>query len=249
MAGHSEWHNRKYRKRRVDRKRAKLFDRLSRKIIRAARQGGGDPEVNLELKWAIEEARDADMPSENIERAIKRGTGELNRENGEAVRYEGFAPGNVAVLIEAYTDNRSRTHADLRQIFNENDGSLAEEGSVSPLFDEQCVFIVQDGNVSEDELLDLVISNGGEDIESKQDGYTIYAPAVQFDTLRSELNEHELDIQNKKIIPVPKTEVAVSESEAEKLGNLVSDLERNLDVQSVHTNLSSELDLPASESG
>lgn len=228
----------------MDRKRAKLFDRLSRKIIRAARQGGGDPETNLELKWAIEEARDADMPSENIERAIKRGTGELNRENGEAVRYEGFAPGNVAMLIQAYTDNRNRTHADLRQIFNENDGSLAEEGSVSPLFDEQCVFIVQDGNMSEDELLDLVISSGGEDIEARGDSYTIYAPAVQFDNLRSELQNRGLNIQNKKIIPVPKTEVTVNEREAEKLGELVSDLERNLDVQSVHTNRSSESDLP-----
>ncbi len=246
MAGHSEWQNRKYRKRRVDRRRAKLFARLSRKIIRAARQGGGDPETNLELKWAIEEARDADMPSENIERAIKRGTGQLNREEGEAVRYEGYAPGQVAVLVEAYTNNRNRTHADLRQIFNEHNGSLAEEGSVSPMFEEQCIFIVRNGSITEEELLEVVISNGGNDIRSSEDRYTISGPATQFDTLRTGLNECDVDVQNSKIVPVPKTEVTVTAAEEKQIEGLISALEQNLDVQSVHTNLTEQ---PVTSSG
>ncbi len=238
MAGHSEWQNRKYRKRRVDRKRAKKFNRLSRKIMRAAKKGGGDPETNLDLKWAIEEAREEDMPNENIERAIKRGTGELNRDAQEVARYEGYAPGEVAVLVVASTDNRNRTHADLRQIFKENNGGLTEEGSLSHLFEERCRFSIQNGSCSEDELLELVIEAGGRDLEKKNGGYVIEGPAERYDDLRTVLKEEGLSVQSSEVRPVPKMEVKVSEKIRRDVRELCSELRDNLDVKSVYTNLS-----------
>jgi len=238
MAGHSEWQNRKYRKRRVDRKRAKKFNRLSRKIMRAARKGGGDPDTNLDLKWAIDEAREEDMPNENIERAIKRGTGELNRDEREAARYEGYAAGDVAILIVASTDNRNRTHADLRQIFREHNGGLAEEGSVSHLFDECCRFQIQNGSFSEDDLLELVIEAGGHDVDEQEDGYRVLGPANRFDQLRTVFNEENIKIQSSGIRPVPKTEVTVRAELRRDVRELREALEENLDVKSVYTNLS-----------
>ncbi len=238
MAGHSEWANRKYDKRKADRRRAKKFSKLSRKIIRAAREGGGDPEKNVELKWAIEEAREADMPKENIERAIKKGTGELeDQAPRETVFYEGFAPGNVGVLVVALTENRNRTHADVNQIFDEHNGSLADAGSVKHLFESRACFRIEKDGYSADQILELAIDAGAEEVREEEDRYEIFGSTDRFESIRNQLSSSNVTLTEARYTHVPRTRVNVGHESRENLQSLKEELLDYRDVEEVFTNL------------
>jgi len=173
MAGHSKWANIKYRKEAADAKKGKLFSKLAKEITVAAREGGGDPEVNPRLRQAIEKAREANMPMDNVERAIKRGTGELPGVNYEHVVYEGYGPGGVAVLIEALTDNRNRTTSEIRNIFTKKGGNMAGAGSVSWIFHRKGLITVEKSACDEDTLLSIAIEAGADDMKVEGDRFEI----------------------------------------------------------------------------
>src|SRR5262245_31459337 len=173
MAGHSHSANIAVRKGKQDALRAKLFSKLSRYIIIAARAGGGDPETNLKLRYAIDKARAVSMPRDNIERAIKRGTGELEGAQMEELVYEGFGPGGVAVIVDVLTDNRNRTNGEVRKIFERGGGNMGGPGSVAYLFDRKGVFIISAAGTTEDALMNIVLESGGEDLKHEGDNFEI----------------------------------------------------------------------------
>ncbi len=187
MSGHSKWHSIKHKKGAVDAKRGKLFTRLTRAIIAAAREGGGNPDMNSALANAIEKAKAANMPNDNIQRAIKRGTGELEGASYEHVLYEGYGPAGVAVMVEALTDNRNRTAADVRNIFSRAGGNLAGSGAVAWMFDKKGVVLVPKDNLEEDELLAIVLDAGAEDVRTEDDQYEILSDPSDLSKVRGAL--------------------------------------------------------------
>jgi YebC/PmpR family DNA-binding regulatory protein len=221
----------------MDAKRGKLFTKLIREITVAAREGGGDPDANPRLRTAIANARANNMPWDNIERAIKRGTGEL-ADGGtfEEVTYEGYGPGGVALLIEAVTDNRNRTTADIRHILSRNGGSLGEKGCVSWIFDRKGLIVVDKEEADEEELLMVAADAGAEDMKDEDDAFEIYTDPEQFEQVRSAVEEAGFKITRAELTMVPKTTVQVQGKEAEQLIRLLDALEDNDDVQKVHSN-------------
>lgn len=237
MAGHSEWSNIKHQKKKEDKKRGKLFSKLSRKIRRAARKGSPDPDKNVELKWAIEEARDADMPKENIQRAIDKATGQLKGGELQTIQYEGYAAGGVAVLIVARTDNRNRTNADIREIFKDHNGKMAEAGAVTYLFESKSSFQIHNGNITEEELLEIAIEAGAEEMEPIDHGYRLLGDSKQFSDLREALNSSEATIEEANIVQMPTNKVSVKAEHKQQIQTLKEALLDNPDVESVYTNL------------
>ncbi|HID55416.1 TPA: YebC/PmpR family DNA-binding transcriptional regulator [Candidatus Poribacteria bacterium] len=237
MAGHSKWAQIKHKKAAMDARRGKLFTKLIREITVAARQGGGDPEANPRLRTAIANARANNMPWDNIERAIKRGTGEL--EGGaalEEVSYEGYGPGGVALLIEAVTDNRNRTTADIRHILSRNGGSLGEKGCVSWIFDRKGLIVVDKEGTDEEELFMVAVDAGAEDVLDEDMTFEIYTDPENFERVRRAIEEAEFKISRAELTMVPKTTVQVQGKEAERLIKLLDALEDNDDVQKVYSN-------------
>jgi YebC/PmpR family DNA-binding regulatory protein len=236
MAGHSKWASIKHKKAVVDSRRGKLFTKLGRAITVAAREGGGDPDGNPALALAIQKARDASMPKDNIERAIARGTGEgADADAIEAVVYEGYGPGGVALLIEALTDNRNRTGAEVRHALTKHGGSLGEPGSVSYLF-EQCGLIsVDSGSHSEEELL-VAIDAGATEIDSDDDCYEILTAPADLATVRSALEEGGISFESAELVQRPTVRVELDAGEAASLMRLIDALEENDDVGEVHAN-------------
>ncbi len=236
MSGHSKWHSIKHKKAIVDQRRGQHFTKLARAITVAAREGGGDPEGNSGLALAIQKARDASMPKDNIERAIAKGTGEgADADQIESVLYEGYGPGGVALLIEALTDNRNRTSADVRHAFSKHGGNLGEPGSVGYLFDKRGVIVVDASRYDEDDLI-VAIDAGAEDIGLDDDVYEIVTEPGDLSAVRGALTDAGVEIESADVTQRPKSRVAVSERDAARLLALIDMLEESDDVGAVHAN-------------
>ena len=236
MAGHSKWAQIKRKKAAQDAKRGKIFTKLIREIMVAARMGGGNPENNPRLRAAIAAAKAENMPKENIERAIKRGTGELEGARFEEVVYEGYGPGGVAVLIEAVTDNRNRTTAEIRHIFTRVGGNLGTSGCVSWLFHKKGLITVNKGDVSEERLMEVVMDAGAEDIKEGEREYEILTDPSDFEGVVKALKEAGISYQSAEITMYPETTVKLEGKEAEQMLRLMEMLEDHDDVQKVYAN-------------
>jgi YebC/PmpR family DNA-binding regulatory protein len=236
MSGHSKWHSIKHKKAVVDARRGQHFTKLARAITVAAREGGGDPDGNPSLALAIQKARDASMPKDNIERAIAKGTGEgVDADQIETVLYEGYGPGGVALLIEALTDNRNRTGADVRHLLSKHGGNLGEPGSVSYLFDKRGVIVIDASRYDEDDLI-AAIDAGAEDIALDEDVYEIITEPGDLTRVRAAVIESGVEIESADVTQRPKSRVPLEEPDAAKLMKLIDALEDNDDVGSVHAN-------------
>jgi YebC/PmpR family DNA-binding regulatory protein len=243
MSGHSKWASIKHKKAVVDQRRGAQFTKLARAITVAAREGGGDVDGNPALSLAVQKARDASMPKDNIERAIAKGTGEgTDADALETVLYEGYGPGGVALLIEAVTDNRNRTGADVRHVLGKHGGTLGEPGSVSYLFDKKGVVVVDAGNYDEDDLM-VAIDAGAEDITMDDDVYEVVAEPGDLTAVRTALDEAGIAIESAEVAQLPKSRVPVEEEQAGKLLRLIESLEELDDVGSVHANFDVDADV------
>jgi YebC/PmpR family DNA-binding regulatory protein len=243
MSGHSKWHSIKHKKAVVDARRGQHFTKLARAITVAAREGGGDADGNPALALAIQKARDASMPKDNIERAIAKGTGEgVDADSIETVLYEGYGPGGVALLIEALTDNRNRTGADVRHLLSKHGGNLGEPGSVSYLFDKQGVIVIDAGRYDEDDLMPA-IDAGALDISLDDDVFEVITEPGDLVAVRSALGEAGVDIESADVTQRPKSRVPVQEADAARLMKLIDALEESDDVGAVHANFDVDADV------
>ena len=236
MSGHSKWHSIKHKKAVTDAKRGKIFTKLIREISVAARLGGGDAEGNPRLRTVLQAAKAANLPRQNIKRAIEKGTGELPGESYEAVAYEGYGRAGVAFLVETLTDNKNRTVAELRHIFSKNGGSLGETGCVNWMFGKRGHIVVRKANVSEDTLLEIALTSGADDIDTEGDAFGIYAPVGSFETVRQALESANLPIQSSQLTMVPQNAVHIEGRTAEQTLKLIEALEDHDDVQHVYAN-------------
>jgi len=238
MAGHSHWAGIKHKKAVVDAKRGKLFSKIAKMIITAVRLGGPDPDANLKLKYAIEKARAANMPKDNIERAIKRGAGQDDGQSFEEIVYEGYGPGGVGILMEILTDNRNRTAPEIRKIFERRGGSMAASGSVSYRFERKGLFLVPADALDEDTLMEMALESGAEDM--KQDGsqFQVTCDPADFmavkEALGKRLEEKGVSFLQAEISYIPKVMVGVDADTAKKLIGLLEDLEEHDDVENAY---------------
>lgn len=236
MAGHSHAANVAARKNSVDSKRGKLFSKLCRAIYVAAKTGGADTSTNLKLRYAIDKARSFSCPKDNIERAIKKGTGELGAENFEEVLYEGYGPGGVAVLCTALTDNRNRTAGDLRRIFDISGGNLGATGCVGYLFNYKGIFIIEAKHVEEDHLFELALEAGADDIRHEGDYFEVTCDAREFEAVRAAIEKHSIPVEEATIGYVPTTSVELDVDTGRKMRKMLDLFEENEDVQDVYSN-------------
>lgn len=247
MAGHSKWANIQHRKGRVDAARGKLWSKLSKAIIVAAKSGGGDPSANLRLRKAIDDAKAVSMPKDNIERAIKRGTGELDGNDVEELTYEGYGPGGVAVMCEVMTDNRNRTGPELKLIFSKLGGEIGKTGCVSYLFDRKGLFVVP-GDAGEERITEIALENGGEDVEATGDGnFQVTCPPENYQTLADAFEAAEITPDVSELTRLPQTMVDVDASTAKTVLHLLEQLDDHDDVQNVSTNLNITDEMMADE--
>lgn len=237
MAGHSHSANIAIRKGAVDKKRGKLFGKLSRAIIVAARNGGGDPTGNLPLRYALEKARKNSMPKENIERAVKKGTGESNDEQYEDMVYEGYAPGGVAVLCDILTDNRNRTAGEVRKIFEVHGGNLGSTGCVSYLFARKGVFIVPAQHVEEDRLFEVALEAGADDVQKIGESFQVLCDPSVFQKVNEVLEAAKIPTDVAEIQKIPNSNVEVDLEVGQRVLNFIDALEDQDDVQTVTTNV------------
>ena len=243
MSGHSKWASIKHKKAVVDARRGQHFTKLARAITVAAREGGGDPTGNSGLALAIQKARDASMPKDNIERAIAKGTGEgTDADQIETVLYEAYGPGGVALLIEALTDNRNRTGADVRHLLGKHGGNLGEPGSVAYLFDKQGVIVVDANRYDEDDLI-AAIDAGAQDISLDEDVFEVIAEPGDLVSVRDALANAGVEIESADVSQRPKSRVPLDEGDAGKLLKLIDALEESDDVSAVHANFDVEADV------
>jgi YebC/PmpR family DNA-binding regulatory protein len=240
MSGHSKWASIKHKKAIVDSRRGAHFTKLARAITVAAREGSGDPDSNAALAVAVQKARDASMPKDNIERAIAKGTGAgADAAAIENVMYEGYAAGGVALLIEALTDNRNRTGADVRHLLTKHGGSLGEPGSVAYLFDKRGLALVDAERYSEDDLI-VAIDAGAEDISRDEDLFEVLSEPADLSAVRAALDAAGIEVQSAEIAHLPKVRVPLDAEQAAKVLKLVDALEENDDVQAVHANFDAD---------
>jgi YebC/PmpR family DNA-binding regulatory protein len=237
MSGHSKWSTIKRKKAKVDQARGRLFSRLTREIIAAAREGGGDPSANARLRMAVDNARLNNLPGENIERAIRRGTGDLPGVDYESVWYEGYAPGGVAILVETLTDNRNRTVSEIRHIFTKRGGSLAETGSVSWQFEAKGTLFVEGEGVDEDALMMTVLEAGGEDLTREGEAWYVVTPVEAFEAVKSALEQADFPYRDAQIARVPKNLIALPPDHQMQTLRVLEAIEEQDDVQNVYTNL------------
>ena len=238
MAGHSKWANIKHKKAKEDARRSKLFSKLSKKIMVAVRESGDDPEYNSDLRLAIQKAKDNNMPNENIERAIKRGTGELEGVDFERIIYEGYGPGGAALYLDLMSDNRNRTASEIRHIFSEHGGSLGEEGCVAWMFERrgQLMVDLKEDDRDYDQVSLQAIEAGAEDIELDEGVIEILTAPQDFEEVRSNLQELGLSFSSADIAMIPKNKVELEASNAKKVLRLMEELEDHEDVQEVYSN-------------
>ncbi|MBN2498360.1 MAG: YebC/PmpR family DNA-binding transcriptional regulator [Deltaproteobacteria bacterium] len=236
MSGHSKWSTIKHKKAAADAKRGKIFTRLIKEISIAAREGGGSPEFNPRLRTAIAEAKSSNMPAANIERAIKKGTGELEGVHYEEVTYEGYGPGGVAIMIEVITDSRNRTAGEIRKIFSKGNGNLGELGCVSWIFETKGELVLSHSEVNEERLMEVALEAGAEDIQEDEDSWVVITEPAAFQAVKDALEQAGLAIQSAKIEKVPQNTVPVSGKDAEQVLRLAEALEDHDDVQNVYAN-------------
>jgi len=236
MAGHSHSANIAHRKGAVDAKRGKLFSKLCRAIFVAARNGGGDPDTNLKLRYAIDKARSYSCPKDNIERSIKKGTGELGAENYEEVMYEGYGPGGVAVLCEVLTDNRNRTASELRKIFEVCGGNLGASGCVSYLFSYKGLFLIDAKTVAEDQLMEVVLEAGADDLKRVDDFFEVTCDPKAFDAVRQALEEQKIATESADTSYLPSNWVDLDIENGKRMLRLRDTLDENDDVQNIYAN-------------
>ncbi len=236
MSGHSKWATTKHRKAAVDAKRGKIFTRLAKELSMAAKQGGGDADTNPRLRLGINRARAANMPMDNIKRAIQRGTGELPGVSYEEIIYEGYGPGGVAIYMEVTTDNRNRTVGEIRHILAKNGGNMGSDGCVAWMFDRKGIIIVPAEGVDEDTLMDVALSAGAEDMQQADDSFEITTTPTDFDAVLTALDGANITLSNSEIRMIPQNEVSLDGKDAEKMVTLMDLLEDHDDIQSVSAN-------------
>ncbi|MGJ7035113.1 YebC/PmpR family DNA-binding transcriptional regulator [Anoxybacillus eryuanensis] len=239
MAGHSKWKNIQRRKNAQDAKRGKLFMKLAKEIYVAAKMGGGDPTTNATLRLAIEKAKSANMPNENIERAIKKATGNQEHTHYEEIRYEGYGPGGVAVMVICLTDNKNRTASNVRVAFSKNGGNLGETGCVSYLFDRKgLIVIAREGlDIDEDEMLLQAIEAGADEMETTEDSFEIYTSPEQFEQVKNTLAAQGFTFATAEITMIPQTYTTLTGDDLTKMLKLIDMLEDDDDVQEIYHNL------------
>ena len=236
MAGHSKWANIKHRKGRQDAKRGQMFTRATKELMLSAKLGGGDPEMNSRLRMAIESAKSINMPKDKIETAIKKGTGEITSGSIEEVVYEGYGPGGVAIMVEAATDNKNRTVAEIRKIFSKGGGNLGEFGCVGWMFDKLGVLTFDKNAYSEDQLLEIGLEAGVEDVIDDGEAWEVRTSPESFYEVKQAFEEAGIEIQNGEVAMIPKNYVSLDAETAKKALKLYEQLEDQDDVQKVHAN-------------
>lgn len=239
MSGHSKWSTIKRKKGAIDAARGKVFTKIIKEITVAARTGGGDPEANPRLRLAVSTAKANNMPAENITRAIKKGTGELEGVNYEEITYEGYGPGGVALVIESVTDNRNRTVADLRHLLSKNGGNLAESGAVSWNFERKGVITVQKGSATEEDMMNVILEAGADDLSDEGDFFEVITSLENFEPVRKAIESSglkDIKIESASLQHVAKTTTKVEDKDAETTLKLISAIEDYDDVQNVYTN-------------
>ena len=236
MAGHSKWSNIRHRKGAQDSKRGKIFTKIIKEITVAARLHGGDQESNPRLRKAVSNARSNNMPQDNIARAIKKGTGELEGVSYEEMLYEGYGPNGIAILIEVITDNKNRTVSELRNILNKNNGNLAEPGSVAWMFDRKGEILISDFSGDEEKLFDDIINSGADDIEKIENGYLVTTDQSELLNAKDALEKKGHNIKSADVIMVPKSTQEVNEEDQEKIIDLMETIDNHDDVNQVYSN-------------
>lgn len=237
MSGHSKWASIKHKKAATDAKRGKIFSKLSKEILVAAREGGGDTSTNIRLRTILDTARAANMPLDNIERAVKKGTGELEGVRYEESQYAGYAPGGVAVLLDILTDNKNRTSSEIRMIFNKNNGNLAEVSNVAWMFNRVGYFVVKSEDISEDELMAIVLDAGAEDMETDNGSYEIRTPVENFGAVSDALKAHGIQPAAAEVTYLPQNTVQIADAKTAKaVLRLLEVVEDHDDVQHVYAN-------------
>jgi len=236
MSGHSKWASIKRKKAKTDDARGRIFTRLIKELTVAAREGGGDESANARLRTAISIAKAANMPLKNIENAIKRGTGELPGVTYEEGSYEGYGPAGVAIMIETLTDNKKRTVAEVRHILSKYGGSLGESGCVSWIFEKKGMIVVDNSSQSEDEIMEIVLESGAEDISEEKDGFEIISSVEDFEEVKKVLSESEINILSAELTMIPKNVVRLEGKNADTILKLMEMLEEHDDIQNVYSN-------------
>ena len=237
MSGHSHWAGIKYKKAANDAKRGKIWSKLARVIIVAAKSGGGDPNQNLTLRYAIDKAKAANMPKDTIEKAIKKGTGELGAQSFEEVLYEGYAPGGVAIMVEALTDNRNRTAPEILKIFERGGGSLGKSGCVNWMFSKKGFISVSTSSVDEDRLMEIALSAGADNMETAGDAFELTCEPAAYEQLRNALQENEITADVSELSIIPQNTILVDDIDmAKKIITLIEAFEDHDDVQNVYAN-------------
>jgi YebC/PmpR family DNA-binding regulatory protein len=237
MSGHSHWAGIKYKKAAADAKRGKVWSKIARMIIVAAKAGGGDPAANLSLRYAIDKAKAANMPKDTIEKAIKKGTGEIGAVNFEEVLYEGYAPGGVAIMVEALTDNRNRTTPEIKRLFERYGGSLGTGGCVNWMFSKKGLVTVSTDEIDEEQLMEIALNAGADDMQNTGEVYEITCDPAAYEKLKDALNEKEIPTQVAEISMVPQNTVPINDSgTAKKIISLMDAFEDHDDVQNTYAN-------------
>lgn len=247
MAGHSKWSQIKRKKAVTDARRGQLWTKLLKEVTVAARMGGGDPEGNPRLRTAIQEAKGANCPNDNIERAIKRGTGELEGVSYEEVTYEGYGPGGVAILLEVLTDNRNRSVAEIRHLFSKSGGNLGENGCVAWMFDKKGLFAIDKIVMSEEAFMELALEIDAEDISIEDETFEIYSEPDQFGAMQDELENRQIPLATKELAMLPQNHVKIDGDKAPQLLRLMEALEDQEDVQHVWANFDIDAEVLASQ--
>ncbi|MEO8211107.1 MAG: YebC/PmpR family DNA-binding transcriptional regulator [bacterium] len=236
MSGHSKWATIKRKKAATDSARGKVFTKIIKEITIAARDGGGDPDANPRLRLAIQTAKGSNMPQENITRAIKKGTGELEGVKYEEITYEGYAPNGIAMIIESVTDNKNRTVAELRHSISKNNGNLGESGSVAWMFERKGVINVEKENVKEDDLMEVILDAGADDLKTEGDYFEVITPLENFEKVRKAIEDKSYKMESASLQYIAKDLISVEGKNAEGVIRCMEAVEENDDVQNVYTN-------------
>ncbi len=240
MSGHNKWASIKHKKGAMDAKRGKIFTKIIREITVAAKLGGSDPNMNPRLRSAIAKAKEANMPNDNVDRAIKRGAGELDDVNYVEKTYEGYGPDGVAIIVDTLTDNTNRTTAEIRKLLSRAGGNLGQDGCVAYLFETKGVIYIPREGYKEDELFEIAIETGAEDMQSSDDQFIIYTSKDEFSNVRLELENKNNNIESSGLERIAQTNVILTEEKAERIINLIDNIEDSDDVQSVYSNMEIE---------
>jgi YebC/PmpR family DNA-binding regulatory protein len=236
MSGHSKWASIKHKKAAQDAKRGKIFTKVIRELAVAARMGGGDPDTNPRLRKAVSDAKGVNMPADNIKRAIMKGTGELEGITYDEISYEGYGPGGVAIFLEVLTDNKKRAVSELRHIFSKNGGNIGESGCVAWMFNRKGYLVVEKSKASEDDLLDIILEAGAEDLREDGSNYEIFTPPDKYEAVVEALEKNNIEIAASNLGQIPQNYVKLGGKQAQQLLRLMEELEDHDDVQNVWAN-------------